>query len=135
MLGEIDCRVHIINQFIKNNKNIDYNMKEIIDRYMMCVIDLKKKGYKPIVFAIHPPTTVIVNFQDIIKIVWLYNEVLKEKCIIHSVIFCNVFYELMISSDVPNDTLYIDDIHLNGKLVRSIYEKKIQELILNEPNE
>jgi hypothetical protein len=86
LLGEIDCREHVINQYIANKKSMEDNIVEIIDRYMMCVIDLKKRGYKPIVFAVHPPTTALITkgtakeiIPIIITIMIQYNEILKER--------------------------------------------------------
>jgi hypothetical protein len=139
LLGEIDCRVHIGKQVLLHNKNIDDVIMEVVDRYNQCLLDLKQRGYKILIFSVHPgstfppsenPSSPVVGdhiFRN--KITQIFNECLMNKAKIHGYIFCNIYDKLMLDTDTPNMEYFMDYVHLRGSLVRSIYEEELVKIL------
>jgi hypothetical protein len=134
-IGEIDCRVHI-GRRIESGTSLTDGVEEVVDRYFLNIIDLKQKGYKPLVFAIQPtsdhpscpltdcPATGSPEFRN--KITREFNRFLERKCKIHAVPFISIFDKLMKSENEVDMTYFMDYVHLRGSLVRSMY---VEEMI------
>ena len=55
--GEVDCRLHIP-KHSKKSKNASRKklVQDVVDRYILAGVELKKMGYDPIFFGTHPTT-------------------------------------------------------------------------------
>lgn len=138
-IGEIDCRWHIARK--ADEQKIDYNVaiEEVVDRLFVNYIHLKNLGFNLIVFSVHPGSTYPPSdnpsspvYGDYIKrnmITRKFNELLKHKCKIHKLIYCDYFDELMIDEYAPNMDFFMDYVHLKGTIVRPIIENRLLKIM------
>ena len=138
IVGEIDCRWHLGYNSDKFNISIKKCIDECVDRFFMCYIDLKKRGYKCIVFSVHPASTqphrpiadgpFYGEYKNRNIITEYYNKVLEEKCNIHNIPYCNYFTDLMNVDYEPKLEYFRDTLHLKG-IVLNIVESKLKSII------
>jgi hypothetical protein len=139
LLGELDCRVHIGLNSDKSSRPLDECIEEVVDRFLLCLLDLKKRGYKVLVIAVqpastHPPSTkpdkpVHGHFIFRNRLTRQFNTLLERKCRIHSFLFCSIFDTLMLDDLTPNMDFFMDYVHLRGSLVRPLFEEELRKLI------
>jgi hypothetical protein len=138
LLGELDCRVHIGLNSQKTSRPLDECIEEVIDRFVLCLLDLKQRGYKVLVIAVqpastHPPSTqpdkpVHGHFIFRNRLTREFNTLLERKSKIHGFLFCSIFDALMIDNETPNMEFFMDYVHLRGSLVRPIFDKELRKL-------
>lgn len=56
VVGEVDCRWHLLNQAAKQNRPIEEIVKECVDRFFRCHTELMNEGYSTIAWGNHPGT-------------------------------------------------------------------------------
>ena len=138
-LGEIDCRVHIGLQAEKSGRPLDECIEEVVDRMFMCYLDLKKRGYTPVVFSVQPASTALPNnnpasplygtydFRN--RLTHKFNEFLQKKSRIHSILFCSIFDSLMQDEITPLPDIFMDYVHIKGEVVRKYYDEALHTLL------
>jgi hypothetical protein len=132
ILGEIDCRTHLGRISETTGRPLIECIEECVDRYFMCYIDLKRRGYNCIVFSVHPGSTyppcekhdspVFGDFEYRNRLTQAFNFLLEHKCKVHNIPFCNYYYELMESQFKPNMDFFMDYVHIRGTLLMPIIE-------------
>jgi hypothetical protein len=138
LLGEIDCRVHIGLNSEKSSRPLDECIEEVMDRFIMCLLDLKQRGYKVLVIAVQPASTcppstkhdqpVHGHFIFRNKLTRDFNTLLERKCKIHTFLFCSIFEQLMVDDVTPDTDTFIDYVHLRGSIVRPMFEQELLKL-------
>jgi len=139
LIGEIDCRVHIgINSELKS-KPLDECIEEVIDRANICLLDLKKRGYKVLVIAVQPASTdgpstnpnnpMHGTYEYRNKLTQEFNTMLERKAKVHDYMFCSIYDKLMIDKYTPNMTYFMDYVHLRGSLVRPMFDEALSKVI------
>ena len=139
LIGEIDCRVHIgLNSDLKS-KPLDESIEEVIDRINICLLDLKKRGYKVLVIAVQPasnyePSTdpnspMHGSYEYRNKLTREFNTALERKAKVHNYLFCSIFDYLMVDKYTPNMDYFMDYVHLRGSLVRPMFDEILLEII------
>ena len=139
LIGELDCRIHIgLNSELKS-KPLDECIEEVIDRFNVCLLDLKKRGYKVMVISVqpasnYPPSTdpncpVHGSYEYRNKLTREFNTILERKAKVHAYLFCSIFDKLMIDTYTPNMEYFMDYVHLRGSLVRPLFDKELLNCI------
>jgi hypothetical protein len=138
LIGEIDCRVHIGLNAEKASKPVDECVEEVVDRYMLCVLDLKQRGYKVLVMAVQPASTCAPCtipdrpahglYEDRNRITREFNRLLERKARIHGLLFCSIFDTLMLDEVTPKPHIFMDYVHLRGSVVRPIFDEALKKL-------
>jgi len=138
LLGEIDCRVHIGLNAEKASKPLDECVEEVIDRYILCLLDLKQRGYKVLVMAVQPASTCAPStvpdspahglYQSRNKITREFNRLLERKARIHGFLFCSIFDMLMLDEVTPKPHIFMDYVHLRGSVVRPMFDAALHRL-------
>ena len=139
LLGEIDCRVHIGKHSEISSRPINECIEEVIDRYLLCLLDLKQRGYKVLVIAVqpaskHPPSTkhdkpVHGHFIFRNTLTRQFNTVLEHKSTLHGFLFCSIFDALMEDEFTPNMNYFMDYVHLRGSMVFPLFDKAICKVL------
>jgi hypothetical protein len=52
--GEIDCRMHLLKQAESQDRPIESVVEECVERYFSVILELKKSGWRPMVWAVVP---------------------------------------------------------------------------------
>lgn len=122
--GEIDCRVHLIKQAIKQNKNLEEVITECVRRYFSFILEIKK-DYKIIVWGVIPstPSEKIIDTRyphigsclERNYVTKIFNEKLKEFSLESGVKFVSIFEQLLLKNGRTNGEFYIDNVHLSQK--------------------
>ena len=138
LLGEIDCRLHIGLNSEKSSRPLDECIEEVMDRFIMCLLDLKQRGYKVLVIAVQPaskcpPSTnpeapVHGHFIFRNKLTRDFNTLLERKCKIHGFLFCSIFEQLMVDDVTPETEMFLDYVHLRGSVVRPMFDQELLKL-------
>lgn len=138
LLGEIDCHVHIGLNAEKSSRPLDECIEEVVDRYMLCLLDLKHRGYKVLVIAVQPASTcgpstnpdgpVYGDFAFRNRLTRKFNALLEQTCKIHRFLFCSIFDKLMIDDVTPSTDIFMDYVHLRGSVVRPMFEQELKKL-------
>ena len=133
-LGEIDCRVHVIKQAEKQNKQVNEVIDEILNNYFKYIEILKSKKYKIICFApiasqkdeciINPELPRYGSEEQRNKLTKIFHEKLKEKCTQNNVYYLSFIDKLMDSDYQTNkDYLNTDNLHLSQKALNIAIEE------------
>jgi hypothetical protein len=141
LLGEIDCRTHIgrMSHTEGNSRSLEEHIEEVVDRMFLCYLDLKKRGYKPVVFAVQPASTALPNENPVSPVYGTYdyrnritrrfNTMLERKCRVHSIPFCSIFDRLMVDEVTPRPDIFSDYVHIKGEIVRDYYDEALQAVL------
>lgn len=139
LLGELDCRLHIGLNSEKSSRPLDECIEEGVDRFVLCLLDLKKRGYKVLVIAVQPASTeppsthpekpVHGHFIFRNRLTRQFNALLQRKSRIHGFLFCSIFDMLMVDDDTPNMDFFMDYVHLRGSLVRPMFDEQLRKLV------
>ena len=142
LLGEIDCRLHIGLNSEEKSKPLDECIEEVIDRFLLCLLDLKQRGYKVLIIAVQPASTYPpsknpdgpVHGDFILRntITRDFNKVLERKSKIHNFLFCSIFDTLMVDEYTPDMNNFMDYVHLRGSIVRQLFDKTLYHLFYCE---
>lgn len=102
--GELDCRMNIYYQYIRDNKENDLNyfLLFTIERYLDFVMQLKEMGYKVIILGIPPASEDIIDLE-------VYPD-LETRVYIHS-----VFNTILNHKSIKGDIDYIEIWKVNKK--------------------
>ena len=138
LLGEIDCRVHIGLNHEKTSRPLNECIEEVIDRMLLCLLDLKQRGYKVLVIAVQPASTfppsthpdgpVHGDFTFRNTLTREFNRALEHKSKLHGFPFCSIFDTLMKDDVTPNMSYFMDYVHLRGTMVRPLFDKALYDL-------
>lgn len=136
--GEVDIRAHLIKQAKLQNKDIEFIVKECVNRYIYAINKVKPlRKIRKVIFAPiaswsnekpydGPSFGTNLERNNVTK---QFNDYLKMKCTENDLIFISIFEE-MINKDGTTNASYLDDfgtgIHLNQKSMPLII-KKLQE--------
>lgn len=151
--GEVDCRLHIP----KHSKKIENASKEelvqnVIDRYILAGIELKKMGYDPIFFGTHPTTAPEYWFdndknspvnsqhpnmehnwfekgisEDRNSFCILWNKCLEKTCKENKIKFISIYKYIVDDNDKPINSYFLDPIHLNHSKCIDFIVKEFKE--------
>lgn len=125
--GEIDCRIHIYNQYMKNKKkkNISKLLDETISNYGEVLEEVKRKNVNFFVLSIAPASSQ-KNFFDYpfygskeirSKIKKEFNQKLKKFCKLKGHKFIDVSSEVSDKKGFILEEYRRDEIHLNEKMI------------------
>jgi hypothetical protein len=141
--GEIDCRAHLIKQSQIQSRPIEDVVKECVNVYFETILNYHNIGYKvgiwgPIAsWSEKKPYVTGPSFgttKERNLVTKLFNQELKELCQQNDLLFTTMFFEMVDSELITNDS-YLDDwegchIHLNANSIPIIIQKfKDLELI------
>ena len=126
-LGEIDCRVHIYNQYCKGNKNekISSIISTTVDKYLSVLSDLVSKGYKVVMLSPTPTGTekniyhkpFFADFKTRAKITRDFHQKLKLEAEKKNISYINL-YDMVVSKEGGIKNIFrADEVHLNQKVV------------------
>lgn len=143
--GEIDCRVHFYNQYMKNNGNIslDKLMDMTIENYGKVLCQLRNRNINILVYGVLPAARDVVRFPpyatkrireeiiDTYKNTYPYqappemrsyinnrfNEKLKAYCETHGFKYLNIYSVVADERGFVKDEFVADEIHVNGKIM------------------
>lgn len=130
VFGEIDCRIHIYNQYRRLIKKVPIitMIRETIHRYGLAMNRLKKRKINFYVLSITPASTQgnVFNYQyyatfkqraDIHK---LFNEELSKYCLSHNYQYIDLYGEVVNKSGGIKHKYLLDEVHLNSKTVEIV---------------
>ena len=123
--GEIDCRIHIYNNYVKTNcyNSIESIIDKTVDRYIELSLTVKDKKYNVFLLRITPTK----NQNNIYKypyygnnyersnIRMYFNKKLKQECGENGLEFIDIFNFLVDENDELKSEFAKDEIHSNRK--------------------
>lgn len=143
--GEIDCRVHFYNQYMKNNGTIpmDRLMDMTIGNYGKVLCQLRDRGIKVVVYGVLPAARDVVRFpaystrrvrKEIVdcykntypyqappemrsRINCRFNEKLKAYCEAEGFKYLDIYSVVADERGFVKDEFVADEIHVNGKIM------------------
>jgi lysophospholipase L1-like esterase len=137
VFGEIDCRIHIYNEFKKNNEKI--TISKLIENTILnygCVLEkLKQLGVNFCVYSI-PPAGVQGNIYNYPyyasreirgQIIKEFNEKLKNFCEENSIKLIDIYPKVSDGKGFVLEEFAADEIHLNDKIVKLTIEELNQK--------
>ena len=138
-LGEVDCRVHLSKKYLENEQlSIKDVVTECVDRLFEAILKIKTDGYTPVAWELAPPNKNLIMSASQYPIhgyVDLRNEIVKEwnsylgqKCKEHNVPLLHIFDRV---SELDDNDSYIDEIHLNSKLLLPYMIEQLKEMDLS----
>lgn len=145
VFGEIDCRVHFYNQYMKHNGKIslDKLMDMTIANYGTVLCQLKERGINFLVYGVLPASKCIIRFppyatkkirEDLLNsfknnypyqaspelrstINYQFNEKLKAYCEERGFKYLNIYSVVADENGFIKDEFAADEIHVNGKIM------------------
>jgi hypothetical protein len=126
VLGEIDCRVHLIKQSQIQKKNKETLVKECVDSYFESIIYLKKNKYKPVVWGVIPSTLFEVADSDYPtfgsckernEVTRLFNTYLEKRAKQENVPYISIYDKLVSANGLTKMDYFIDLIHLSTRAI------------------
>ncbi len=133
-LGEIDCRVHLVNKYIEDGI---LAINECVDNYISFLNNVREKGFKDIiVFAPIASTPFDVpvggyptngSVIDRNHITTLFNQRLKEKCDSMGFVCIDINKYLYESPYLPSKLYYADKIHLKERYQKEFFTMEFRE--------
>lgn len=143
--GEIDCRVHFYNQYMKNNGSIsmDELMDTTIENYGEILSQLKERNINFIVYGVLPAARDVVRYppyatkrirEELVNsykknypyqaspevrsyINSRFNEKLKAYCEARGYKYLNIYRVVANERGFVKDEFVADEIHVNGKIM------------------
>lgn len=143
VFGEIDVRIHVYNQYMKNKISIKKLINNIIRNYGNVIEEIKERNFKVGVYNIVPPGPQgnIYNYPYYaewkirLKITQMMNKQLKNFCIKNGIFFVDIF-DQVINSDMISEKNFrkgeyiFDDVHLNDQVTKLVIENlKLMSMI------
>jgi len=136
--GEIDCRVHILEQAKRQNKSVDEVVKKCVDRYFSVILEIINLDFNVIVFnavASSPNSKWTRNIplygsnKKRNKATKIFNRYLSELCEVNSkCVFISIFDELVDENLKTKNEYYRDRVHLGLKAYPLVI-RKMNELV------
>lgn len=137
VLGEIDCRVHLLKQSQIQKRTKEQIVKECVDSYFESIIYLKKNKFKPVVWAVIPSTLYEVADSDYPtygsckernEITRLFNTYLKKWAKQENVPFISIYDTLVSAKGLTKMDYFIDLIHLSTRAIPLVTEEISKQL-------
>lgn len=136
VFGEIDARIHIYYQYIKNNKQISIEelICRTIERYAKVILRLKAE-YKVVVYGIPPATPIMENQYNYpfygspeqrSEITKDFNQQLKSFTQSQGIPFIDIYSITADKKGFTKEEYRQDKMHLNKKIVPHIRKKLIE---------
>jgi hypothetical protein len=124
VVGEIDCRWHILNNF--KGKNIWEDVCDVVARYVAALMEFKT-DYNVIAWGAHPPggkghDPSYPRFGTIAQrmcVTEMFNARLADACDAVGINYASAFWDLR---DKDHDEYYLDEIHLNKNALPFVYK-------------
>lgn len=132
MLGEIDCRVHLIAQSQKQGKSIETVVLDCVSRYCKKLLWLKKQGYRVVVWGVLPSTRFSVpdkeyptvgTCKERNHVTEIFNSYLSSFAQKNNLPFISLFPDLVDSEGLTNMSYHIDSIHLSSRAANLVAQK------------
>jgi hypothetical protein len=129
VFGEIDCRGHIFDQHVKQNKSISELINLTIEHYGNVLKDLKDRGIKFIVYGIPPANHQgdigwdnCTPVEERAKIYREFNTKLRSFCEKRGYKYLDIYSRTVNSEGFIKDEYLYMDVHLNDKIHPIIWE-------------
>jgi lysophospholipase L1-like esterase len=127
VFGEIDCRIHIYNQFKKKNEEIGISqlITNTIETYGKTLVELRDSGVNVLVFGI-PPASHQENTYNYtyyappdyrVTINKDFNEGLQKFCEKNDLSYYNIYEKTVDSEGFMAEEFAYDQIHLDNKVM------------------
>jgi hypothetical protein len=134
VFGEIDCRIHIYYQYMRNQNSITINqiIDNTISNYSRLINEIKKKNKNIYIYNVPPPSPDISNHYNYpsygtpeirAKITEEFNSKLISMCSSMDLIFIDIYSQIADEKGLLRQKYSIDDIHLDSSV---FYFIKIQ---------
>jgi len=130
ILGEIDCRIHILLKHHQTKKSVRNLIIETVNKYLMYISKFNGK-YAIYVMNIVPPG-IQPNIYDyptygtraqLKKIYESYNAELKKQCEMLCIPFVDIYDQMIGKDGYRKPELVSDDIHLNNVISKMVFNK------------
>lgn len=129
--GWIDCAVHINKQAIIQNKSTQEITREIVDRYISVIKEIKRKGFQVMVWNVNPSALeesnpnfphygTCIERNNLTK---YFNKYLKQKLIKENVLFLEIFDKLITEEGMTKGEYLIDPGHLSQKAMPFCFDE------------
>lgn len=138
VFGEIDARIHIYNQYMKNRKKISLEqlVNNVVRNYTQVIEELKKKNFKVGVYNIVPPGPqdniygypYYANWEVRLKITRMMNDQLRNFCRKNRIFFIDIFnqvinYGKISKKSFRREEYLFDDVHLNDRVTKLVIKE------------
>lgn len=127
VFGEIDSRIQIFNQYMKQRKKINLVslISQTVDRYTSVVKEISQLPIRIFIFNVLPPgeQSNIYNYpfyadrKTRLYITREFNRQLKFWCERDNIVFIDIFNSLINSDNTRIKDLVLDKVHYNNKIV------------------
>lgn len=131
--GEIDCRLHIYNQFKRNNEQISLNelLSKTVDRYVEVMKECALRGFNVSVCSIAPATKQKNKYKypyygDTRTQIFLkreFNRLLHEKCEQNKIGFIDLYSDVVNDDGFTKDEFQADEVHLKRCATKFVVPK------------
>lgn len=142
--GEIDCRVHLQRQSIRQSRPLQDVVGECVERYMSVASELKHLGLKIIIYNVIPSSIhddleseEFPAFGSCIErnnVTRLFNLELIRQCNQRDMLFVSTFDSLVDSRGMTDMSYYMDKVHLSQKAM-PLTIRAISALLQSETNQ
>ncbi|MEK7478293.1 MAG: SGNH/GDSL hydrolase family protein [Patescibacteria group bacterium] len=122
--GEIDCRVHLIKQAQKQNKELGEVVTECVRRYLAFVAEIKN-NYNVLVWGVIPstPSEKVLDLRyphfgsglERNQVSIIFNSKLREWADKMGVKFISIFNQLVKADGLTDGKFYADNVHLSQR--------------------
>ncbi|WP_424358258.1 SGNH/GDSL hydrolase family protein [Methanocella sp. MCL-LM] len=148
--GEIDCRVHFYNQYMKNNGKVsmDKLMDTTIENYGQVLSELRARGVNFLVYGVLPAARDVVRYppyatkkirEEVVNsfksnyhyqaspemrsyINRRFNQKLKAYCLAHQYKYLDIYPVVADKQGFVRDEFVADEIHVNGRIMPYVKE-------------
>lgn len=127
VFGEIDCRIHIYNQYRKLHKklSIPFLIKKTIDKYGLAMKRLRAKNINFYVSSVVPAGSqgniynykYYASFKQRALIHHFFNQELEKYCKLHNYPYLNLYKEIVDENGGIKTTYLLDKLHINANTV------------------
>lgn len=135
VVGEVDCRLHLVNQIKSQAPRPEEDIiRECVDRFFRCHLDLKARGYRVIGWGGHPSTIpegrwVIGPYDKRLFIGRYFEQYMKRKCEENGILFKTMFDRILLPNGQTNMDLYLDDCHLKPDKTMHMINETFADLL------
>lgn len=120
--GEIDCREHLEQQAVNQNKPINEIIETCVNVYFETVLDVRKVCKDLIVLAPHPCSWYNMEKNKIHK---HFNEILEKKCKESCISFLSLFDDIINTPEYMCEYFY-DGVHLKSECLVFLKDKLLE---------
>jgi len=134
IVGEVDQRWHILNQSKLQNRNVEDLVKECVDRFYRCYLDLKQRGYQVIVWGAMPHTLmghcetktspIYGNCLDRNKVAKIWDYYMHEK----GLPFISILKYVLKPDGLSDSKYFLDYCHLKSTLLLPFIYQELRQI-------